>query len=108
MQKAQADLSVREAEQRLKEALQARTDAANAANKANKEGVGGLPAVVPAQHNLAQSHQSVADAQRNLVNAEQQGAAAITKAQQTLADAVRNASWQQQADAQRSRRPQGC
>lgn len=99
LQKQQADLSVAEAQQRLKEALEAKTNAANASNKADKEGVSGLPAVVAAQHNLAQAHQSVGDAQRALTQAEQSGAAAITKAQQSLADAVRNASWQQQGDA---------
>lgn len=100
LQKQQADLSVAEAQQRLKEALEAKTNASNASNKADKEGVDGMPAVVTAQHNLQQAHQSVADAQRNLADVEQQGAQAIAKAQQSLADAVRNASWQQQADSQ--------
>lgn len=106
LQKAQAELSVEEAEQRLKESLQARTNAASAANTADKEGVNGAPGVVAAKHNVATAEQAQAAAAANLATVEQAGAASIAKAQQSLADAERNSSWQRAADAQRVQQAQ--
>ena len=62
--------------------------------------IAGNPAVLAAEHQLQQSKQAVTDAQRNLANTEKAGAQAIAKAEQSLADAIRSASWQRVADAQ--------
>ena len=99
LQRAQAALAVKEAEQQLKEALQNRTNSAKAAQQADKQGVAGNPSVLAAQHALKMAHQGVADAQRNLTQTEVNGARQIAAAQQALADANRSASWQQQSDA---------
>lgn len=92
LQRAQADLSVREAQQALTEAQQNAKNTTDAANKANQEGINGLPGVVSAQQSYANSVKSVADAQRNLTQTQQQAAWTQQKDAEAIKVAVQNLS----------------
>lgn len=90
LERAQADLSVKEAQQALTEANENATNTANAANKANAEGANGLPAVVSAQQAYANSIKGVSDAQRNLAQTQQQAAWTQQKDAEAIKTAVQN------------------
>lgn len=105
---ADLSLSVREAEQQLKETQVRYGDLTQEQAKWARTGVQGSDQVVAAQRSLQDAQRGVGDAQRGLTEAQVSGARQVADAQDSLAKAQQQAAWAQQdaaqqvADAQRN------
>lgn len=95
VQKAQAQLSLLQATQALKDAQQKQIESQQAADAANKAGVNGMQSVVSAQQAVHKATEGVSSAQHGVASA----ALAQTDAQRALARAVQASADQQQASA---------